>query len=100
MKNKRLRLFPPMLMLLAGSIASIMTFYFQYELKLALIILLSVLLIFYIFGLIIVAVISNFDRINQERRLAEEQEANEAEPDMENETFSGEIQEDSSLEEE
>ncbi len=75
MKNTKLRLFPPMLMLAAGSIASIMTYCFQYELKTALLILLSVLLIFYIIGLIFIKVIMRFDRINEEKRLAEEQEA-------------------------
>lgn len=94
MKNKRLRLFPLTLMLFAGSIASIMTYYFQYELKQALIILLSVLLVFYIFGLIFVTVISNFDRQNEEKRLAEEQEA------MEDTVFSDEMQDEEILEEE
>lgn len=94
MKNKRLRLFPLTLMLFAGSIASIMTYYFQYELKQALIILLSVLLVFYIFGLIFVTVISNFDRQNEEKRLAEEQEA------MEVTVFSDEMQDEEILEEE
>ena len=94
MKNKRLRLFPLTLMLFAGSVASIMTYYFQYELKQALIILLSVLLVFYIFGLIFVTVISNFDRQNEEKRLAEEQEA------MEDTVFSDEMQDEEILEEE
>ena len=94
MKNKRLRLFPLTLMLFAGSIASIMTYYFQYELKQALIILLSVLLVFYIFGLIFVTVISSFDRQNEEKRLAEEQEA------MEDTVFSDEMQDEEILEEE
>lgn len=75
MKNTKLKLLPPMLMLVAGSIASIMTYYFQYEVKAALLILSSVLLIFYILGLIIVNVIMHFDRVNEEKRLAEEQEA-------------------------
>ncbi len=75
MKQTKLRFFPPGLMLVAGSIASIMTYRFQYELKTALLILLSVLLIFYILGLIIVKVITNFDRTNEEIRLAKEQEA-------------------------
>ncbi|MCI5585680.1 MAG: hypothetical protein MR383_09105 [Lachnospiraceae bacterium] len=75
MKKNKLRFFPPGLMLVAGSIASIMTYRFQYEIKAALLILLSVLLAFYIFGLIIVKIITDFDRINEEKRLAEEQEA-------------------------
>ena len=75
MKNTRLKLFPPMLMLVAGSITSIMTYHFQYELKAALLILLSVLLVFYILGLIFVRVVETFDRKNaleQAKREAEE----------------------------
>ena len=47
MKKAKLKLFPLFLMLIAGSITSIMTYYFQYEIKAALLLLFSVLLIFY-----------------------------------------------------
>lgn len=74
MKNTRLKLFPPMLMLVAGSITSIMTYHFQYELKTALLVLLSVLLVFYIAGLLIIKVITSFDETNAKVRKAEEME--------------------------
>ncbi|MGN1314257.1 MAG: hypothetical protein ACI4VG_04485 [Lachnospiraceae bacterium] len=83
MKKNKAKLFPPMLMLIAGSITSIMTYRFQYEIKAALLILLSVLLFFYLLGLIIVKIIARFDQINEEKRLAEEQMAIESEENSE-----------------
>ena len=62
MKKKRIRKFPFILMLVAGSFTSIMTYYFQYEFKTALLVLLSVLLIFYLLGLFLVNVIETFDK--------------------------------------
>ena len=72
MKNTKLRFFPPLLMLVAGSITSIMTYYFQYELKTALLVLLSVLLIFYIIGLFFINVINLFDKKIEEEQAREE----------------------------
>ena len=63
-----------MLMLIAGSITSIMTYHFQYELKTALLVLLSVLLVFYCFGLLLVNVIISFDKKNEEEQRAKELE--------------------------
>lgn len=83
MKKSRLKLFPVMLMLIAGGITSITTYYFQYGFKTALLILLSVLLLYYLFGLIFIKTILHFDKVNEEKRLAEEQEAMENEEDPE-----------------
>ena len=65
---------PFILMLSAGSITSIMTYIFQYEIKTALLVLLSVLLVFYCMGLLLVNVIVSFDKKNEEERIAKEQE--------------------------
>ena len=91
MKKSKRKLFPMMLMLIAGSIASIMTWWFQYEIKAALLILLSSLLFFYILGQIVVKIITYFDQVNEEKRLAEEQIALEnAEGTEENPGLEGE----------
>ena len=74
MKSKRMKMIPLIIMLIAGSVTSIMTYYFQYEIKTALLVLLSVLLVFYLLGLLLINVIVSFDRKNEEERLAKEQE--------------------------
>ena len=74
MKSKKIKMFPLILMLIAGSFTSIMTYYFQYEIKTALLVLLSVLLVFYCLGLLLVNVIVSFDKKNEEERRAKEQE--------------------------
>ena len=74
MKSKKMKLFPLIVMLIAGGITSIMTYYFQYEIKAALLVLLSVLLVFYLMGLLLVNVIVSFDKKNEEERIAKEQE--------------------------
>ena len=74
MKSKRMKMFPLILMLVAGSITSVMTYYFQYEIKTALLVLLSVLLVFYLLGLLLIHVIVSFDKKNEEERIAKEQE--------------------------
>ena len=74
MKSKRMKMFPLMLMLVAGSFTSIMTYYFQYEIKTALLVLLSVLLIFYLLGLFLVNVIVSFDKKNEMERIMKERE--------------------------
>lgn len=74
MKSKRMKMFPLILMLVAGSFTSIMTYYFQYEIKTALLVLLSVLLVFYLLGLFFVNTIASFDKKNEEVRRAKEQE--------------------------
>ena len=74
MKSRRMKTFPLLLMLVAGSFTSIMTYYFRYEIKAALLVLLSVLLIFYLLGLLVVNVVSAFDKKNEEERMARERE--------------------------
>ena len=74
MKSKRMKMFPLILMLVAGSFTSIMTYYFQYEIKTALLVLLSVLLIFYLLGLFLVNVIVSFDKKNEMERIMKERE--------------------------
>jgi len=65
------KLLPPILMLVAGLITSIRTFYLNYDIKTALIILLVVLIIFYILGSIIKYVLDVFDKQNEQRALDE-----------------------------
>ena len=67
-------MFPLILMLVAGSVTSIMTYYFQYEIKTALLVLLSVLLVFYLLGLFLVNVIVSFDKKNEMERIMKERE--------------------------
>lgn len=74
MKSTRMKMFPLILMLVAGSFTSIMTYHFQYEIKTALLVLLSVLLVFYLLGLLLVNVIASFDKKNEEERKAKEKE--------------------------
>ena len=74
MKTKRMKMFPLIIMLVAGSFTSIMTYYFQYEIKAALLVLLSVLLIFYLLGLLVVNVIVSFDKKNEMERIMKERE--------------------------
>ena len=74
MKSRRMKMFPLIIMLVAGSFTSIMTYYFQYEIKTALLVLLSVLLVFYLLGLLLVNVIISFDKKNEEARLAKKRE--------------------------
>ena len=74
MNHKKMKNIPFILMLSAGSITSIMTYIFQYEIKTALLVLLSVLLVFYCFGLLLVNVIISFDKKNEEEQRAKELE--------------------------
>ena len=74
MKSKRMKMFPLILMLVAGGFTSIMTYYFQYEIKTALLVLLSVLLVFYLLGLLLVNVIVSFDKKNEMERIMKERE--------------------------
>ena len=74
MNHKKIKNIPFILMLVAGSITSIMTYIFQYEIKTALLVLLSVLLVFYCLGLLLINVIISFDKKNAEERKAKELE--------------------------
>ena len=77
MKSRKMKMFPLILMLVAGSFTSIMTYYFQYEIKTAILVLLSVLLVFYLLGLFLVNTIVSFDKKNEAERKAKEQEEQE-----------------------
>ena len=57
---KKSKLFAPFLMLLAGSVASILMYHFKYSMKQMLPILLAVLLIFYLAGIFIQRQIVSF----------------------------------------
>ena len=74
MNHKKIKNIPFILMLSAGSITSIMTYIFQYEIKTALLVLLSVLLVFYCLGLLLIRVIQSFDEKIEEERKAKELE--------------------------
>ena len=74
MNHKKMKNIPFILMLSAGSITSIMTYIFQYEIKTALLVLLSVLLVFYCLGLLLIRVIQSFDEKIEEERKAKELE--------------------------
>ena len=97
MKKNKLKLFPLFIMLVAGSITSIMTYYFQYEIKAALLVLLSVLLVFYLLGLIFIKTIMFFDKKNEEEMKEKEAEELSAE---ENENTDGEEEKENMPEEE
>ena len=79
MKSNKKKYIPFIFMLVAGSITSIMTYIFQYEIKAALLVLLSVLLVFYCMWLLLVNVITSFDKKNEVERLAREKELAKAE---------------------
>lgn len=74
MNHKKMKNIPFILMLSAGSITSIMTYIFQYEIKTALLVLLSVLLVFYCMGLLLINVIISFDKKIEEEKEAKELE--------------------------
>lgn len=63
--SKQLRLLPAFVMLLAGLIASIMTYINKYETKEALIIITATLVLFYILGSILQKVIHKFEEDNK-----------------------------------
>ncbi len=63
--NIRLKMMPAFLMLLSGTITSIMTFYFRYETKNSLKILLFVMVCFYGLGLLLQNLILRFEEENR-----------------------------------
>lgn len=65
------KLLPPVLMLIAGLITSIRTFYLDYDMKSSLITLLVVLIVFYILGSSIKYALDVFERQNEQRALDE-----------------------------
>ncbi len=80
---KKYKLFAPFLMLLAGAVASIMMYHFDYGMKQTLSILLIVLLIFYLAGIFIQKKIISFvEQIREE----EEREGEVIEKDVSEES--------------
>jgi len=65
------KLLPPVLMLVAGLITSIRIFSLNYDMKVALIILLVVLVVFYILGSSIKYALDVFDKQNEKRAMDE-----------------------------
>lgn len=59
---KKRKLIPPIVMLTAGLITSIATFWQRYPVKTALFILLAVLIVFYILGFILMKVLDSFEK--------------------------------------
>ncbi len=73
--NKKLKMLPLVFMLTAGAATSIITYILNYEGKTALLILLAVLLLFYVFGLLFQKLIYRFEQEQEElekMRLEEE----------------------------
>lgn len=68
--SRKLKMLPAFIMLLAGALTSIITYLVHYETKIALIILLCVMLLFYILGVILQKLIVSFEKAN---KLAEEE---------------------------
>ena len=63
--STKLKMLPAFVMLFAGAATSIITFVVHYEMKTALLILLAVLIVFYIFGLILQKLLVSFEQANE-----------------------------------
>ncbi len=72
--NKKLKVLPLYLMLIAGAVTSIITFMLHYEGKTALLILLGVLLFFYIAGSMFAGLIDRFEKEQEELEKALKEE--------------------------
>lgn len=80
--NKRLKMFPVVLMLSTGAITGIITYTLHYEGRTALLIMLGVLLFFYITGSLLAYLINRFEKEQDEKerkRLDEEGKVREKE---------------------
>lgn len=77
--SKQLKLLPAFIMLLAGALTSILTFYSGYDTKDALVILLIVLIVFYILGAILQRLIFKFEEANKPEEKEEAVEATDEE---------------------
>ena len=64
-------LIPPFVMLLAGSISSLIMYFMNYNVRDMLIILLAVLVVFYLIGLLVKLMMDSFDRANTAKLLKE-----------------------------
>lgn len=90
---------PMILMLVAGAAVSIVTYIMNYELKDALVILLSVLIVFYILGMIVKKIFDSFQIVSlSEAKQAgdEEGEVIEKEPDENTDAQDAEAQNENS----
>lgn len=65
------KLMPLVLMLIAGLISSVLTFYMGYNAESAFAVLLAVLIIFYILGSVIKYLLDTFDKQNEQKSLDE-----------------------------
>ena len=74
MMNKKLKMLPIYLMLIAGAVTSIITFMLHYEGKTALLILLGVLLFFYIAGSLFASLINRFEKEQEEQERIQKEE--------------------------
>ena len=72
--NKKLKILPIYLMLIAGTVTSIITLMLHYEGKTALLILLGVLLFFYIAGSLFAGLIDRFEKEQAEKERAQKEE--------------------------
>lgn len=72
--NKKLKVLPLYLMLIAGAVTSIITFMLHYEGKTALLILLGVLLFFYIAGSLFASLINRFEKEQEEQERIQKEE--------------------------
>lgn len=72
--NKKLKVLPLYLMLIAGAATSIITFMLHYEGKTALLILLGVLLFFYIAGSLFASLINRFEKEQEEQERIQKEE--------------------------
>lgn len=82
---------PVILMLVAGAAVSIVTYIMNYELKDALVILLSVLITFYILGFIVKRIFDSFQIASSSEETGEEGEVIEKEPDEDTDTQDAEM---------
>lgn len=86
---KKTKLIPPFIMLMAGAIASILTFLNHYDIKDMLFILLIVLIIFYILGLVVKKILDTFTVVDEksvsdEGEVIEKEVVNNAEVNVKN----------------
>lgn len=80
---KKTRMIPPLLMLVAGAITSIITYVYNYEIKVMLFTLLFVLIVFYILGVVVKRILDSL-AAQLEKSLKEEGEVIEKQVEEEN----------------
>jgi len=80
---KKTRMIPPLLMLVAGAITSIITYIYNYEIKVMLFTLLFVLIVFYVLGVVVKRILDSL-AAQLEKSLNEEGEVIEKQVEEEN----------------